>query len=269
MVIKSCLRNFALLLLPMLLQQCTGVYVYNTTQTPNLSSKHQQQGSLYVGADHEEAQAAWSPKEHLGIMVNSYLCSPFFSDGHNYNSWGTVQGEAAVGYYRCFKKDTLIHCPLFFDVYGGGGLGQRMYDGILGSNGFSGSYSGYNLFLTNEKAFLQSSVFYNKKRLELAFTYQFATYFINAFNLSQTSLDSRMLPTPYLISSFHNDYFTNLNIAFTVKEHWNHITFIEQMAFNKALNYPQAWTVDPNTGTYPLPWDSRFIAINLGIQFSL
>ncbi|HXC04599.1 MAG TPA: hypothetical protein VNZ86_07585 [Bacteroidia bacterium] len=268
MFLKRIYILFLTFCVPLLFQRCAGVFINSTTQSPNLITKDQRHANLYLGADHEEVQAAWSPKEHIGFMMSSYLCSPFVSSGHDYNSWGTVQGDLAMGFYHAFHTDTARPSKWFYDVYLGGGLGQRKFDGELGyAPGHTVLKDGYTVYLSDEKSFLQSSVFYRKNNTEVSLTVQGAVYFLNSFNLYMTRYELQPLPTPILVTEFHNESFYNLNTAFTVKQKTGLITLVGQLAWNHALSYPSGWKAPYYTDNGILPWTARVVEINFGVQF--
>jgi hypothetical protein len=243
---------------------CVGLHVFNSPNTLCLKAKEETNANVFVGNDHVEVQGAYSPKEHVGVFLNSYVAYP--SVFSTYNSTGTIFGEGAVGYYSAFKKSSSDPW-LFYDVYAGGGAGQRKYTGTTGYE--STDNEQWVVSSAYDKAFIQASVYLIKGRSQLALAYQGAWIYF-------TALDSRMVDAGYGFNpdayySRNNFSVFNNNYSLTYKLRlFRKASIIWQVAYNRS-NYTGSPILNNWTALHPysnLPFDGRGPQLNMGFHFA-
>lgn len=109
----------------LLLSSCTTLYKPNMVQSPMLKEKGDLNvsGSLGVtGMGNGHVQAAYAPKEHLGIMLN--LMGHSESEGYDTNpeKLNILNAEAGIGIHKKFgSKNNLL-----LQVYAGYGRGRSV-----------------------------------------------------------------------------------------------------------------------------------------------
>ncbi len=261
---KQLLKFTGLLLLTLFFQACAGLHVFNTVQSPDLGAKGEGKITAYTGLDHAELQGAYALCKHYAIMANTY--SSWATNTNESNSGGTMFGEAAFGRFQCIKKDTVKNRAWYYDVYAGGGWGQRKYLGT--SQVFTLAESDeWSLFSDYEKTFLQASVFRRTKNWIASFTLQGAWFYYNTFNYKLIYAQNGYYSGAQ--TDFRDHSFFDINGAFTLKRQIHRIALVLQLAAN--LPFINALPVHPEaTNSYfePTPFNSRPIGINFGLQYS-
>lgn len=155
------------------------VYRHNTKlvvispNQPCFSSAGQRHLNIFPSGDHIEGQFAFSPKDHLGIYLNTYLPGPLSPLAA---SKGTIMGEGACGYYHSIGSST----KWFVDGYAGLGLGQRLYK--HGSSYSIDFMDDCDLSSWYEKMFFQASIYVKKDKNQFALGVEEAFYHYNALH---------------------------------------------------------------------------------------
>ncbi len=104
---------FLILVLYIVLQSCAPAYVPNTMNTPLFENKNEFKATINGGFNGGDAQFAYTPINHLGIMLNGSFMNNNDSNSYHRHTFG----EFGVGYYNAFGIGR-------FEVYGGYGLGS-------------------------------------------------------------------------------------------------------------------------------------------------
>jgi hypothetical protein len=252
------------LLISALCTSCASLHVFNATNSPCLTGAKDGNANLYVGTDHAEAQASYSPIKHLGILANSYFV---FSKIEGANSWGTSFGEGAVGYYGSFQRNN-PEPHFFFDIYGGYGSGQRKFDGA-GSTGPSGSYDNYLISSSYNKSFVQGSIYFTKDRQQIALGFQESNLYFNSLFCCKNVEDRYTLPPPYPTYSNHhfNVLCSNVTLTYKVGLFWK-LSLIAQVAYNNN-NFVDSPLILPQPSNHPpsnLRFDTTPLRANVGFQ---
>lgn len=151
------------------LQSCTPAYIPNTLNTPLFENKNEFKATINGGINGSDVHLAYTPINHLGIMLNGSFMNK--TDSSNYNRHAF--GELGFGYYTALGLAR-------FEVYGGYGIG-----GV-------DSYFKSNLFTKNAQAiyhriFIQPSIGIGSDFADLAFTTRFV--FVN-MHLNSTTLET-------------------------------------------------------------------------------
>ncbi|HEX8517609.1 MAG TPA: hypothetical protein VF868_15535 [Bacteroidia bacterium] len=150
------------------LSSCTtSTYVSNNVNTPLLK----EQGEVKLTVDQNNLQVAVGVTDNIGLMVNGFSKS---YQGKEYFKHNGKLGEIGLGYYLPFKKN------MIFETYAGVGAGNLEK---------KVSYTNHeNTVITNSwdargsKAFIQPSIGYCNKYIELAFTPRFSFVKYKKFN---------------------------------------------------------------------------------------
>ncbi len=247
-----------------LFQSCAreGVYLSNSTNTPNLEKKNDANLNGYFGVNHFEFQGSYSPINHIGVIGNEYF--------------STIQGaqffEGGIGYYNSIPN-TKIH----FDVFAGFGSGKRSYSFTQEEFDFvwmanvgtetSNIYTAYN------KLFLQGSFYFLwNDKYQLALTGQIANLHFNTMQIEMEDQSQNQFVNggnSMPLSVLYNQTFKDLNLfnystALTFKmKVFKHFKFVSQIMTNTT---PGA----PYNGNYNnVYFNGRSLCINLGLQYSI
>ncbi|MCW3071027.1 MAG: hypothetical protein JWO44_917 [Bacteroidetes bacterium] len=172
-----------------LLSSCsTTMYVSNTVNVPLLKEK----GEVKINVDQNDAQIAVAVGKHWGVMANGFYKSHESND--NYVHEGNL-AEAGFGYYKPFRNN------LVFETYTGLGIGtiDKKQTFTAGDNSvYWASFSAQGT-----KAFLQPSIGYCGRFLDLAFTPRlsfvkythFSSYGYSEAQLAEDYLENNRLTT--------------------------------------------------------------------------
>ena len=251
---KNAIRFIFLSMIAFTFQQCgPSLHVYNTTNAPCLKEKKEGNLNLYPGADHFELQAAYSPFQNFGLMINSYAAQP-----RNNSSAGTNFGELGLGRYHTVGKQDRSF-KWFYDVFAGFGLGQRRYDGVTSDLDFAGNNYYYSISSSYQKYFVQGSIFFIKGRHRLALGLQGALFHFQNMDFIYGYQNT-------ILYEFHSTDLQLLDLNGSISYKYNfkgNFSFIIQVAKN---------TSSPNHipfGTNDIfVLNQRFIEFNCGLQFS-
>lgn len=161
---KKCNLQLVLLLmiLPVvvLFSSCnTVLYTANQTNTPLFddNGKHQIKAEAGYGSAGIELKAAYSPINHLGIIVNgSFLTSKARKQYFR---------EVGIGYYGKFNKSFV------YEVYGGYGFGTSSDSTSYLVNNYDFGMTSYGEF---NRWFLQGNAGYISENFEGGFAFRFS-----------------------------------------------------------------------------------------------
>jgi hypothetical protein len=247
----------------MLLQGChPSLHVFNTTNAPCISAKNEGTVNGFFGTEHAELQGAVSPIDKWSVMFNGYLSfreNPPVSLGH---MKGTCLYEGAVGRYGQFKKPK--EGLLGYEVYAGGGYGERQYRGLAFESFPYGGNSApiYKLQSSYFKGFIQGSAFLKKDKADFSFTAQVAYLHYPVLDLKVVNVRA---PEPYHYRALNTSLY-NLNLALTSKRHISeHFSLIFQLATN--FTSPQVQFEIPERmwlGNARFIFNSRPVEANFG-----
>ena len=250
--------NFLFFIPFFLLVSCApNFHIFNSTNAPCINEKGQTNANLFAGLDHGEAQLAFSPLNHLGIMSNSYWTSK------SSLSYGTNLIEGAIGTYFDLGEDWNI------DFYGGAGYGERAYKADPSSK-LPLTYlklNTYDIQTYYSKYFLQSSVFLKDENLEYSFSLQTTVFNFDNVHFYEEMASSNQNPLGKTFNyNFNNKNAINFNTAFTLKYGFRNLKFIAQVANNFRLYNPffSELRVDAQ-----IPFNRRYIELNVGVQLAL
>jgi len=196
-----------------LLGSCAGLHVFNTTQTPNLTAKGEGNANAYVGWDHAEFQAAYSPLNHFALMANSYYA--FGLPYHESSGEGTNMAEAAIGYYHSLRNNTDKINKWYFDAFAGYGGGTRRYDGDSDLNIFDR----WTVSSDYRKAFLQGSAYWKHKRVDVGIAVQGSWIYFDSFDLVCDYVPQYSYGRPLMNIALQNRSVYAINAALTYKYH--------------------------------------------------
>lgn len=261
------MRNLFILLISTcaVLQGCIpSVYLSDSVNTPNLTQKKDGSIDGYLGIDHMELQGSCSPSSNIGIFANGY------STYNSSQSSGTdvtpsLFIEGAIGYYHPIRSSNI-----YFDLYGGGGTGERNYNGGTYLSGVTEPTMTMNT--SYNKLFLQSSIYYKQNRIEFSISDQISDLYYNYMNVTVYTFDFyhpiQGFTMPVQSQNYsHLSLFDN-NLAFTIKYGWKKFKFIAQVAVDYTPNAPYPTSQSNSAIPVGFMFNTRTGAINLGIQYS-
>ena len=244
-----------------------SIFLSNTTNVPNLSQKKDGNVSAYLGLDHVELQGAYSPKNRLGLFVNSYTTyGTFLTNTNTGIEDPSVFFEAASGYYQLIKESLW-----FFDLYGGVGYGHRSFKGANDPYDMTGQiHQEDNIRTVYGKVFFQSSIFYKVPGFQFTLSNQIGGLFFNVMDITEGGTNGYPL-------IFHKNYspfsVLNDNIALTFKMGRRNCKFILQLTANIAPDAPFSGSpfdfgYSEIFGYQGLYFNSRPLGINIGLQYT-
>ena len=142
---KVGVSSFVLL---MLISGCAPIYTPNIIHTPLFSEKNDADIQLGSGTCGYDAQIAYAPLNHLGLMINSSFRNKNVSDTNFYNKHSFVEG--GLGYFGKFNVKGRYEC------YAGYGTGtSENYDAT-----FYGLVTGsYNRYFFQPSVGIKTDVF--------------------------------------------------------------------------------------------------------------
>lgn len=224
------MRKLILLsLIVWLIQGCTPVYHPNVVHTPLMSEAGEFSGAIHASLHGGNFHAAYSPVEHLGVMVNGQMA--------NYNGDLTTDRlhhrflEGGAGYY-------LGESFLKVGAYGGFGAGYSMAEDEYWSN--SGvKYARGNYW----RIFMQPSVGLGTDVVDLSFAPRFAYVHYYRFTSSSGNL---------------NDHFSSVFFepAVTFSVGYRYAKLITQAGFSVPFAYND-------------PFDFQPFMWSIGIRFNI
>jgi len=109
-----------------LLSSCASLYIPNSVNTPLLTSKNEATISANTGMNGWDFQAAYSPLNHLGIMLNA-SGAPILSKSNSYHGHKYIEG--GLGFNTSFGNSGV------FEIYTGGGYGTSQSKSNITVNG--------------------------------------------------------------------------------------------------------------------------------------
>jgi hypothetical protein len=135
-------RLFIIIVNVVLLSSCATVYVPNAANVPLIGEQGELQAGISTGTSNIDVQAAYGMSDKMALMINTTFSNR--DDSVNYHEHWMYEG--AIGYYKKTGRAGRL------EVYGGGGYGYTMDNGINGN--FSGDFASGHY----AKMFLQANV---------------------------------------------------------------------------------------------------------------
>lgn len=129
---KACIFFF---MSGMLITGCAPIYTPNIVHTPLFSEKHDADIQLGSGTSGYDAQAAYAPTDHVGVMVNSSFKNKDVADTNYYHKHRFI--EAGLGYYGKINEAGRYECYLGY----GNGNAENYNDDFYGF--VTGKYNRY------------------------------------------------------------------------------------------------------------------------------
>lgn len=127
------MKNIVLLSLFVSVTSCAPLYTPNLVHVPLFSDKNDADVQFGTGTCGYDAQVAYAPINHLGLMVNSSFKNKDVSDTNFYNKHNFIEG--GLGYFGKIDEAGRYECYLGY----GNGSAQNYSEGFYGL--VKGSYN--------------------------------------------------------------------------------------------------------------------------------
>jgi len=158
--------SLPLILVVLLIQACSPIYVANSYQTPLLDEKGELNGNIQVGSNGSDIQGAYAISDHLGVAAAASYAKMEAVQGGTVNEdyHKHTYGEAALTYFKPFGIGR-------FELLGGLGLGSASavdnFD-FTGSNSEERTDGNYNKVFAQTNIGLETGIIETGLSLRLA-----------------------------------------------------------------------------------------------------
>ncbi|MCX6272058.1 MAG: hypothetical protein NTU44_12725 [Bacteroidetes bacterium] len=210
--------NYILFIISVLLfQSCKVAYIPSMENVPILQKK----GDIEANLTPANFQGAFSPIDHLGLMINGQSSlNTETSDGNTNYKARRQFVEGAIGYYTMVEPDKT------FEIFGGAGYGSlSFHDNIV--------YSDQKYSASMLRTFVQPSISFLNENIEFAFSVRFLQ--LKFTDIQTNNYDDAELQDDRLYQLDRQPFYF-AEPAFTLRAGWKHVKAQFQYLYSCKVN---------------------------------